>query len=195
MLETQLFRNSNNTITYTDPKGTAFDFSPNGDGTYSVPKNLNAHLTRTVDGTPNAAISAGATYQLVFHPSQVMNTYVSDGNNLRLTQTSDVTRSNKITYSYAGGVITSLTDTQGRVVTFGYSASPNPTQPTTITDTSLGRSITLEYGGPAGALSKVTDPTGASTSWVYAAGGGYGGGAGAGKLASITDGRGNRTEF
>jgi len=33
LLEAQLFRNNNNTITYTDPKGTAYEFSPNGDGT------------------------------------------------------------------------------------------------------------------------------------------------------------------
>ena len=60
LFESQLFRNANNTITYTDPKGTTYSFSPVGNGTYVVPKNINAHLTRTVDGSPNAAISAGA---------------------------------------------------------------------------------------------------------------------------------------
>ena len=50
-----------------------FDFSPVGAGTYIVPKNINAHLIRTVDGSPSAAISAGATYELEFHPSQVKN--------------------------------------------------------------------------------------------------------------------------
>lgn len=186
LFESQLYRNDNNTITYTDAKGTAFDFSPVGTGTYIVPKNINAHLTRTVDGSPSAAISAGATYELVFHPAQVKNTYVSDGNNLRLTQTSDITGSNKITYTYAGGKLTSLTDTQGRVVNFSYSSSPNPTQPTTITDTSLSRTVTLEYNGPNGALTKVTDATGAQTVWAYNGGG---------KLASITDGAGRRAEF
>ncbi len=186
LFESQLFRNANNTITYTDPKDTTYSFSPVGNGTYSVPKNINAHLTRTVDGAPNAAVSAGATYELVFHPSQVKNVYVSDGNNLQLVRSEDITGSNKISYAYAGGKMTSITDTQGRVVNFGYTASPNPTQPTTITDTSLNRTITLAYNGPSGALSSVTDATGSVTTWAYD---------GNGKVYSITDGRGSRTDF
>ncbi len=186
LFESQLFRNANTTITYTDPKGTTYNFSPNGDGTYVIPKHLNAHLTRTVDGSPSGSISAGATYELVFHPSQVKNVYVSDGNNLQLVRSEDITGANKISYAYSGGKMTSITDTQGRVVNFGYTATPNPTQPTTITDTSLNRTITLAYNGPSGALSSVTDATGAVTTWAYGSNG---------KVSSITDGRGSRTDF
>lgn len=186
LFESQLYRNSDNTMTYTDAKGTAFTYVPNGDGTYNVPNDINAHLTRIANGATDVVIGVGATYELVFHPAQIKNVYVSDGNNLRLTETKDITGSNKITYTYGGGRLTSLTDTQGRTVTFTYSSSPNPTQPTTITDTSLNRTITLAYGGPNGALSQVTDATGQNTTWAYNA---------AGKVSSITDGSGRRTDF
>jgi RHS repeat-associated protein len=192
LFEAQLFR-TNQTFRYTDATGTAFDFTPvsgGAPGTYNVPKDINAHLRRTVNGSPNAAISNGATYELVFHPSQVKNVYVSDGANVKLVRTEDPTGANKITYTYGtgsnGGKLTSITDTQGRVVNFGYSNTPNPTQPTTITDTSLNRTITLAYAGPSGALSQVTDATGAVTTWAYLNG----------KVSSVTNaGTGSRTDF
>ena len=103
----------------------------------------------------------------MFHTSQVKNVYVSDGNNLQLARSEDITGSNKITYAYAGGKMTSITDTQGRVVTFGYTATPNPTQPT-----HHHRHLPEPDGhpglhGPQGALSSVTDATGAVTTWAY----------------------------
>jgi RHS repeat-associated protein len=197
LFEAQLFRLPNDLFTYTDPTGTAFNYGvlTGFPGKYNVPQDINAHLTRTVNGSPNAAISNGATYELVFHPSQTKNVYVSDGANVKLVRTEDPTGQNDITYTYGtgagGGKLTSITDTQGRVVNFGYSNSPNPTQPTTITDTSLNRTITMEYNGPNGALTKVTDATGAVTTWTYVTSGN-----GVGKVASITDvGTGSRTEF
>ncbi|TKV57001.1 RHS repeat-associated core domain-containing protein [Nakamurella flava] len=187
LFETQLYRNSDGSMRYTDGKGTAFKFVETGStGVFNVPNDINAHLTRTVNGSPNWETSPGATYELVFHPAQVKNVYISDGANLQLVRTEDVTGQNKITYTYAGGKLTKITDTQGRVVNFGYSASPNPTQPTTITDTSLNRTITLVYGGPKGALTKVTDATGQQTTWAYNS---------ANRLGSITDGSGRRTDF
>lgn len=50
LFESQLYRNSDNTMTYTDAKGTAFTYVPNGDGTYNVPNDINAHLTRIANG-------------------------------------------------------------------------------------------------------------------------------------------------
>jgi RHS repeat-associated protein len=197
LFEGQLFRNPDQSFTYTDPTGAAFRYTAKADqaganyGTYNMPNDINAHLKRTVDGSPIPTISAGATYELVFHPSQIKNVYVSDGANLKLVRTEDVTGANKITYTYGtgldGGKLTSMTDTQGRVINFGYSNTPNPTQPTTVTDTSIGRSITLAYAGPNGALSQVTDALGNNTIWSYNSNG---------KLSSVRNfGTGSRTDF
>jgi YD repeat-containing protein len=104
----------------------------------------------------------------------------------QLTGSADknTTSPNLISYTYTGGKLASITDTQARVVTFAYTDTNNPTQPSSITDTSLSRSIALVYGGTAGALSQITDATGAVTTLGYDATG----------LISLTN-NGNQTSF
>lgn len=84
------------------------------------------------------------------------------------------------------GKLTSQTDTQGRTISYAYADPNNVTQPSTITDNSLGRTVTLTYGGPSGALSKIVDATGVAATYGYNT---------AGLISSITDGRTYVTAF
>ncbi|MEZ2390714.1 hypothetical protein AB6813_14460 [bacterium RCC_150] len=76
---------------------------------------------------------------------------------------------NKITYTYnTSGVLTTINDTiGGRPVTFTYGDPNNAEQPSQIHDDALSRDIYLEYSGPNGAMSKITDATGAVMSFGY----------------------------
>ena len=194
--EAQLFRNANGSITYTAPDGGGYTFidqarhyagvdaagnaqsyveafggsTTAGD---SSPVGMNATLTRIGSGTgPNTE------YDLTMHPSQVTNVYVDDGSNVILRSTQDVTGANKITYTYSNGVLASQTDTQGRTLAYSYTDPNNPTQPSLITDNSLGRTVHLTYAGPSGALSKVVDAAGETTQFGYGSNG---------KISTITD--------
>jgi RHS repeat-associated protein len=188
--EAQLFRKSDGTLTYTGPDGGGYDFTPKaiGGSTYNMPNGINATLKRTtgLDG------AAGAQYKLQFHPSQITNVYVDNGTSIVLQRTEDVTGGNVIGYSYGTsldkptGKLVQIIDTQGRHIDFTYASTVNPTQPTTITDVSMGRTINLTYAGPGGALSKIVDATGATTLFGYGANG---------RLAQLTDDRGNVTKM
>jgi len=202
LFETQLYRNgSTGDITYTAPDGAGYVFTPTGNSytggtdaagnaatlySYTGPVGINASLVRV-----GATYGPGTEYDLTFHPGQSMNVYADNGSNITLNSSQDVTGANKIAYAYAKGALTTITDTQGRTVTFGYASGNNTTQPSTITDNSLGRTINLTYGAsstPAnGALSKIVDATGAQTLFAYDPT--------SGKLSSVTDGRGNVTTF
>ncbi len=98
-----------------------------------------------------------------------------------------MTGGNKVSYTYAKGALTTITDTQSRTITFGYTDPNNATQASTVTDNSLNRTINLTYAGPQGALSKVVDATGAQTLFAY--------NPTSGKLSSVTDARGDVTAF
>lgn len=197
LFEAQLYRDGAGNIIYTGPDGAAYVFVPGGgpysgktsNGTptsafygYSTPNGINASLYRVGAATSGP----GVEYDLTFHPSQTMNVYVDNGSNLTLNSSQDVTGANHLSYTYAGGKLTTQTDTQGRTISYAYTDPNNPTQASTITDNSLGRTITLTYSGPAGALSKIVDATGAQTLFAYNA---------AGNMSSITDGRGKVTAF
>jgi hypothetical protein len=118
LFEAQLFARGNGEVTYTAADGGGYTFtSPTAAGggitRYTVPTGLNAHLTRyQVAGQPDR-------YEVVFHPGQVTLIYHDTGSNLRLDQAQDVTGSNTISYTYSsnGSQLSSITDTQGRVVT------------------------------------------------------------------------------
>lgn len=201
--ESQLFRNASGSLMYTAPDGGGYTFVDQG-SSYSgynaantaatlerfgasatpgdlAPVGINASLVRI-----GSATGPDTEYDLTFHPSQVVNVYVDDGSNITLRSTQDVTGANKITYNYSNGTLANQVDTQGRTVTYAYTDTRNPTQPSTITDTSLGRTAQLTYGGPNGALSKVVDPTGAVTQF------GYGGN---NKITTVTDPSGIVTVF
>lgn len=182
LFESQLYRKPNGNLVYTAPDGGGYEYVPTSPGatTYVTPIGVNASLTRT---GPNAA---GGEWKLTFHPSQTVNVYSDDGSNIKLTETRDITGTNKLVYSYSNAKISQIVDSQGRVVTFAYASTTNPSQPTTITDTSLSRTITLTYDGPSGALSKIVDATGAETLFQYDT---------AKMLQYVTDGRGNVTKL
>ncbi|MCZ2405038.1 RHS repeat-associated core domain-containing protein [Paenarthrobacter sp. Z7-10] len=121
-------------------------------------------------------------YRIRFNDSGVVNVYTDDGSNYSLAYSIDanVTNPNTISYTYTNGVLSGTTDTQGRSVSYLYEDTRNLNQPSKITDQSLNRSVTLEYNGGQGRLSKVTDATGITTAFTYTA---------AGKLSTYTDGR------
>lgn len=208
LFETALFRKADGSLSYVAPDGGQYTFF-NQDSTYAGVNATGAAATLTrfggsvptgpqswkTDPSPygiNASLvrvagdARGAEYDLTFHPSQTMNVYHDDGTTVRLDSTQDVTGSNKITYNYTGGLLTSQTDTQGRSVTYAYTDPNNPLQPSSITDTSLGRTIALTYAGPSGALSKVVDATGVNTQFSYNT---------AGKMSKIIDGSNIETDL
>ena len=86
--------------------------------------------------------------------------------------------------------MTTITDTQGRTISFAYTDANNPTQPSTVTDNSLGRTVKLTYAAAGtsapGALSTMVDAAGSKTQFAYNT---------AGKMSQITDGRGDVTAF
>ncbi|MFF1384746.1 hypothetical protein ACFVWT_14390 [Arthrobacter sp. NPDC058288] len=165
-------------VTYTAPDGGWYTFTSTGPGTWSMPPGLNASLTKP--GTNE--------YRIRFNDSGVTNVYTDDGANYSLSRSIDanLTNPNTITYAYTNGVLDTTTDTQGRVVKYLYEDTRNLNQPSKITDQSLNRSVTLEYAGAQGRLSKITDATGATTAFTYNT---------AGKLSAYTDGRTTATSF
>jgi RHS repeat-associated protein len=174
-------------FTYVAPDGGCYHFTPKNGSTWPVGPDTNA---------PPAGINAtmyspaAGTMALRFNPSGVVNTYVKTTGVYQLTSTADKNvpganhNPNMISYTYTGGELASIKDTQARVVTFAYTDVNNPYQPSSITDTSLSRTISLVYGGTAGALSQITDATGAVTTLGYDATG----------LISLTN-NGNQTSF
>lgn len=70
---------------------------------------------------------------------------------------------NTISFSYANGRISNITDTVGRVVAFAYNAAG-----TLSTISSGGRAWTLGYSG--GDLASITDPLGRATTYQYGTG-------------------------
>lgn len=145
-------------FSYVAPDGGCYKFTKSGT-TWSVPAGINASLTSPVAGT----------MALRFNPSGIVNTYVNTAGVYQLTKSADknATSANLITYTYTAGKLASIKDTQNRTVTFAYGDVNNPAQPSTLTDTSLSRTIALVYAGPSGALSKITDATGAVTTLGY----------------------------
>ena len=172
-------------FTYVAPDGGCYHFTPKNGSSWPVAPDSNP---------PPAGINAtmyspaAGTMKLRFNPSGIVNTYVKTGGVYQLTSSADknlpTTSANLVSYTYTGGKLASIKDTQDRVVTFAYTDANNPTQPSSITDTSLSRTIALVYGGPSGALSKITDATGAVTTLGYDTTG----------LISLTN-NGNQTSF
>lgn len=161
--------------TYTAPDGGWYTFPFTAPSTYGMPPELNASLTKTT----------ATEYQLRFNDTGVTNVYQDDGANYSLKRSVDanVSSPNTVSYTYTNGVLTKTTDTQGRTITYAYTDSNNLNQPSTITDNSLNRTVSIEYGGGEGRMSKITDATGAVTTLTYTAG----------KVTAVTDGRTNTT--
>lgn len=162
---------------YTAPDGACYRFNQTSSTSWATPVGINATLT-----SPSAGYMS-----LRFNPSGISNVYQFSNGIWVLRHSDDKNKNNPnlINYSYAGGVLASITDTQGRVINFAYNDPNNPLQPSVINDTSLNRTITLTYAGPSGALSQITDATGAHTTLGYNADG----------LSQFTDDRGDTTAF
>lgn len=174
-LETALrFDPANGNMIYTAPDGGWYTFTASG-STYTMPPEINASLTKV----------SAAEYRIRFNDTGTTNVYQDDGTNFVLQRSFDAntTNPNTVTYTHSNGRLTQTTDTQGRTVSYAYNDSRNLNQPSAVTDTSLNRTIAIEYGGGEGRMSKITDATGAVTTLGYTGG----------KLTSITDGRTNTT--
>lgn len=159
---------------YTAPDGGWYTFANTG-GVYAVAPELNASLTKI----------STTEYWLRFNDAGITNVYQDDGTNFTLVRSVDAnsTNPNTVTYTYGNGRLTQTTDTQGRTVSYVYNDTRNLNQPSAITDNSLNRTVSIEYGGGEGRMSKITDATGAVTTFAYTNG----------KLSSFTDGRTNAT--
>ena len=174
-LETALrFDPATGNMIYTAPDGGWYTFTLTG-GVYTMASEMNASLTKI----------STSEYRLRFNDTGVTNVYQDDGTNFFLVRSFDAntTNPNTVTYTYGNGRLTQTTDTQGRTVSYVYNDTRNLNQPSAITDNSLNRTVSIEYGGGEGRMSKVTDGTGAVTSLAYTGG----------KLSSFTDGRTNIT--
>jgi RHS repeat-associated protein len=160
-------------FTYIAPDGGCYYFTPPTGSTWPTTFGTTS-ITTPPAGLNATMISPSAgTMQLRFNPSGIVNTYVKTAGVYRLTSSADKNlpaagTNPAISYAYNTlGQLISITDTQGRVVTFAYTDPNNLTQPSSITDTYGSRTIALVYGGTAGALSKITDATGAVTTFGY----------------------------
>lgn len=168
----------NDEVTYTAPDGGWYVFKPAAGGKWTMPPGINATLTK-----PNVN-----EYRIRFNDTGVTNIYTDDGSNYSLARSIDANKNNPntITYTYTDGVLASSKDTQGRTITYEYNDARNLNQPSKIIDTSINRSVSLEYAASQGRLSRITDATGVGTSFVYNS---------SGKLAHVNDGRSGRTDI
>lgn len=169
---------ADNSVTYTAADGGTYKFVPSGSA-WTMPPGLNASIT---------SFSTSAV-DIRFNDTGYTNEYTKDAGGASVLSSEDdqnPASPNKITYTYAGGLLSTINDTVGgRPVTFYYLDSRNPGQPSKITDDSLSRTILIEYAGPNGAMSKITDTTGAVMTFGY-------GGTNS-QITTITDGRGTVT--
>jgi RHS repeat-associated protein len=163
---------ADSSVVYTAPDGGTYKFVPAGPGAWTMPPGLNATITTF---TANAVT-------IRFNDTGFSNEYQLAGSTFRLAYQNDQnpTAPNRITYTYnAAGQLTTINDTiGGRPVTFFYNDPNNAEQPSQIHDDALSRNIYFEYSGPGGAMSKITDATGAVMSLGYGSGG---------QITTITD--------
>lgn len=159
---------------YTAPDGGWYTFT-NTAGVFTMAPELNASLTKI----------STTEYWLRFNDTGITNVYQDDGTNFALVRSFDAntTNPNTVTYTYGNGLLTQTTDTQGRTFSYVYNDTRNLNQPSAVTDNALNRTVSIEYGGAEGRMSKITDATGAATTFAYTNG----------KLSSFTDGRTNIT--
>jgi YD repeat-containing protein len=150
------------------PTGYYVPFIKNADGTFATPAGIDSTLVKNSDGT----------YALTEHGSGETYTFSSGG---FLLTDKDVS-GNTITASYANNLITSLSDTQGRQVTFTYGSSVSSSLVSQITD-SAGRTYGFTYDTNKN-LTAYTDPNGKVAYFAYDGGD---------NLNQITDPNGNVT--
>ncbi len=141
------------------PNGYCVLFQPNADGGYKRVPGLNAALTKAADGT----------FTLVFDSSQ--EKWRFNANGWLLSQSDRNGNTNTMNYT-ADGNTASITDSQGRVTTFGHDSY----RITSITDPAGLTFGNFTYTGDK--LTSYTDRDGRTVSLTYH---------GTNRLASITD--------
>ena len=137
-------------VTFVAPSGFTARFSYDSSSSgWRHPPGVDAGLTWN---------ATSSEWKLQFHKTEGRFFFNSGGRYLRQEDRNN----NKISYGYnAAGQLSSVTDTQGRVITFGYVNN----RLDTITDPT-GRTVRYTYDA-AGNLETVTDPAGAVVRYRY----------------------------
>ena len=164
-------------MTYTAADGGTYKFVPKAGGGWTMPPGLNATIT---------AFNATAV-SLRFNDTGNTNDYQQTGGVFRLafagTQSSAAADRNAYAYDSYGRLATITTST-GRQVLFEYADGDNTSQASKITDQTLNRVISIDYGAD-GKMASITDAAGTSTGLDYTNG----------KLTRVRDGFGSRNDF
>ena len=142
-------------VTYQAPTGFTATFRNDGANAWRTPPGIDAKLTRDITLSP-------VQFRLKFNRSEA-SFYFADSTGLLLREVDRNNRTISFGYNTAGQVST-VTDTQGRVVTFAYTAG----RLESITDWT-GRQVSYTYY-TSGDLQTVTDPAGGVTRFDYTGG-------------------------
>ncbi len=181
----------NGNLVYHDDNGDLVPFTQDGSGSYVNATAFNGSLSLT-SGTLSACSGHSYGYVLTFD-ADGSKQYFS-GTTGRLQAEADA-NGNTICFTYgsniygSGTILTSITDTQGREITFHYLNNANLTL-SSITwpgSNCTSGTCTISYGYDANNdLTSVTDPSGAQTIYGYNA---------SKQLTSVQDADGNTTIF
>ncbi|MGF9663173.1 RHS repeat-associated core domain-containing protein [Arthrobacter crystallopoietes] len=175
--ETALTVGADDSVTYTAADGGTYKFVPKTGGGWTMPAGLNASIT---------AFSATAV-TLRFNDSGETNFYQNVNGTFRLTHTGHhyIATADRNVYAYdAYDRLSSITTPNGRQVTYEYQDSGNEESPSKITDQTLGRTILIDYDSD-GRIRSLIDADGKETLFTFTNG----------KLTSLTDARGTRTDL
>ncbi len=152
------------------PTGQTVTFKPKSGGGWTSPPGIDAALTNITGG-----------FQLKFDRSAEVWTFTLDGQfDVRKDR-----NGNTVDYSYDGaGLLTSVTDTRGRVL--GVTRVAGLITALTLRAPAPGSAVlrTWQYGYTSGRLTATTDPAGGQTAYAY--------NATTGRLASVTNPRGTQ---
>ena len=143
-----------NHVDFQGPGGWDETFYSNGSGGFTPPPGANANLVENASGSYTLTYDATGE-QLNFNSSGYL--------------TSDVDRNgDTLTYTMSGTNLSSITDTQGRTITFAYGSTVGSNLITSITDPT-GREWQYAYTSANGfaELTQYTDPNGKVTTYEY----------------------------
>lgn len=175
--ETALTVGADNSVTYTAADGGTYTFVPKTGGGWTMPAGLNATIT---------AFSSTAV-SMRFNDTGYTNDYQQTGGVFRLAfagaQYSAAADRNAYAYDSYGRLAT-ITTATGRQVLFEYADADNTSQASKITDQTLNRVISIDYGSD-GRMASITAAAGTTTGLTYTNG----------KFSRVTDGLGTRNDY
>jgi RHS repeat-associated protein len=175
--ETALTVGVDNSVTYTAADGGTYLFVPKSPSGWTMPPGLNASII---------AFSSSAV-TLRFNDTGYTNFYEQVGGVFRLAFAGDQfsNSADRMAYAYdTYGRLLTITMANGRQVLFEYNDADNTGQASKITDQSLNRVISIDYGTD-GRMAAITDAAGTATGLEYANG----------KMVLVRDGLGSRNEL